>query len=48
MYQRPPSENDATFLSVVQLYYSDLAGLEPGLIAAYDGLLAGIDAALAE
>jgi hypothetical protein len=48
MYLRPPSENDTTFLSTVRLYYNDLTGLEPGLIAAYDGLLAGIDAAIAK
>ena len=38
----------ATFLSAVRLYYSDLTGLEPGLVAAYDNLLPAIDAALAE
>jgi len=48
MYLRPPSESDTTFLSAVRLYYSDLTGLEPGLVAAYDNLLPAIDAALAE
>jgi hypothetical protein len=48
MYLRPPSNDDTTFLSTVRLYYNDLTGLEPGLIAAYDGLLTAIDAAMAE
>jgi hypothetical protein len=47
MYLRPPSEDDTTFLSTVRLYYSDLSGLEPGLIAAYDNLLKSVDAELA-
>jgi len=48
MYMRPPSESDTTFLAAVRLYYNDLSGLEPGLLAAYDGLLTAIDAALAD
>jgi len=48
MYLRPPSDTDTTFLAAVQLYYSDLVGLEPGLIAAYDELIKQIDRALDE
>jgi hypothetical protein len=46
MYQRPPFDGDTHFLGAVRLYYSDLAGLEPGLLEAYDALIPAIDDAL--
>ena len=46
MYMRPPSDTDSTFAVAVQLYYSDLVALEPGLLVAYDELLKQIDRAL--
>ena len=48
MYARPPTEEDTNFFAAVHLYYGDLVGLEPGLIASYDQLLAAIDEALAD
>ena len=48
MYQCPPFDGDAHFLGAVRLYYNDLAGLEPGLLAAYDALIPAIDDALRE
>ena len=48
MYTRPPTEADNNFFVVLELYYGDLGGLEPGLVAAYDQLLPAIDEALAD
>ena len=48
MYARPPTEADTNFFAVLELYYSDLTGLEPGLVAAYDELIPAIDEALAK
>lgn len=48
MYARPPTETDSNFFAVLELYYSDLADLEPGLVAAYDQLIPAIDSELAE
>ncbi len=48
MYARPPTETDTNFFSVLELYYSDLTDLEPGLVAAYDQLIPAIDNELAE
>jgi hypothetical protein len=47
MYTRPPADGDATFFAVLELYYGDLGGLEPGLLEAYDALIPAIDSALA-
>lgn len=48
MYTKPPSDGDASFFAVLQLYYGDLGGLEPGLVEAYDNLIPAIDAELAQ
>jgi hypothetical protein len=48
MYARPPNEANSNFFGVLQLYYGDLSGLEPGLIVAYDELIPAIDRELAE
>ena len=48
MYARPPTETDTNFFAVLELYYSDLADLEPGLVATYDQLIPAIDSELAE
>jgi hypothetical protein len=47
MYTRPPTEGDTTFFAVLELYYGDLGGLEPGLVEAYDNLIPAIDQQLA-
>lgn len=48
MYARPPTDENTNFFAAVDLYYADLVGLEPGLIATYDELLPALDRALAE
>jgi hypothetical protein len=47
MYTRPPTDGDTNFFAVLELYYSDLGGLEPGLLEAYGVLIPAIDSALA-
>lgn len=48
MYARPPTDEDNNFFAAVHLYYGDLIGLEPGLIATYDELIPAIDRELAD
>jgi hypothetical protein len=48
MYTRPPSDGDPTLLAVLNLYYGDLGGLEPGLIDAYNTLIPAIEAELGQ
>ena len=48
MYVNPPSSQFEEFIRAVDLYYSDLIGLEPGLLKMYDTVLPQIEAALAE
>jgi hypothetical protein len=48
MYARPPTHEDTNFFAAVHLYYGDLIGLEPGLIATYDEIIPAIDSALAK
>jgi hypothetical protein len=48
MYARPPTDEDTNFFAAVHLYYSDLVGIEPGLIATYDELLPALDRALGQ
>jgi hypothetical protein len=47
MYARPPTDGDTSFFAVLELYYGDLGGLEPGLFDAYAVLIPVIDSALA-
>jgi hypothetical protein len=46
MYARPPTDGDTGFFAVLELYYGDLGGLEPGLLDAYAVLIPAIDSAL--
>lgn len=46
MYTRPPTDGDAYLFAVLELYYGDLGGLEPGLLDAYAVLIPAIDSAL--
>jgi hypothetical protein len=48
MYARPPTDGDPSFFAVLELYYGDLGGLEPGLLDAYAALIPVIDSALAD
>jgi len=48
LYERPPQVDGEAFLPTAQLYYSDLTGLEVGLLSSYETLLAALDEALAE
>ena len=46
MYLRTPSENKDAFFSAVAIYYGDVVGIEPQLLAMYDEIGPRIDRAL--
>jgi hypothetical protein len=48
MYVRSPTLDGEAFLAALKLYYDDLTEIEPGLVPAYDTLIAAIDEALAQ
>jgi len=48
MYLRTPTESEDGFMAAVQVYFSDLAGMEPKLLELYDELIPRLDRALDE
>jgi hypothetical protein len=46
MYLRPPEENLDAFVKSLHVYYGDVVGLEPQLLAMYDEIVPQIDRAL--
>lgn len=46
MYLRPPDEDLGAFLRTLHVYYGDVVGIEPQLLAMYDEVIPQIDRAL--